>query len=314
MKSFLVSLISLSLTANLFSFDSFQGVNFHVNPSEKDQAHIKINNEFTHVFENDVVLITQGIYKPFLNKKQQYEGTFGFRKFNGNVGFGLNFNYAINNNLGFFAHRLSPGLEMFMGDFHISINYYFAKKELVNFNGIQYRFNSVYDFAINFKPEDKYEFGVFPFINTSSMEWGVNTRFSAFIFDNLELEICPFFTSLNNGVSFSLGFHLGGPKSSKIQSIRKSNTFMAIDRIEKQKDNCWYRIPLIGAPLVSWFGKGKEIKKKLYEEKGKVAAGAAAAITASSLYKYMTGSVATPPPPSPSIPDDLSSAVIRVIQ
>jgi hypothetical protein len=308
MKFFLTTLLSLGLSTNLFAFDSFQGVNFHINPSEKDQVHLKINNEFTHVFENDFVLITQGIYKPFLNKKQQYEGTFGFRKFNGNVGFGLNFNYAINNSLGFFAHRLCPGLEMFVGDFHISINHYFPKKELIDFSGVTYQFNSVYEFAINYKPEEKYEFAVIPFINSSSMEWGVNTRFSAFIFDNIELEVCPFFTSINNGVSFSVGFHLGGPKSSKIQSIRKSNTFMSIDRIEKQKDNSWYRIPLIGAPLVNWFGKSKEIKKKIYEEKGKIAAGAAAAISASSLYKYMRGSL---PTPTPVIPEDLSSAVIR---
>lgn len=308
MKVFLVSLISLVLSANLFSFNSFQGVNFHINPSEKDQAHLKINNEFTHVFENDVVLITQAIYKPFLNKKEQYEGTFGFRKFNGNVGFGLNFNYAINNNLGFYAHRLCPGLEMFLGDFHISINYYFPKKELIEFKGVKYQFNSVYDFAIFYKPEDKYEFGVIPFINTSSMEWGVNTRFSAFIFDHIELEVSPFFTSINNGVCFSFGFHLGGPKSTKIQSIRKSNTFMSIDKIEKQKDNYWYKIPLVGAPLVSWFGKGKDLKKKLYEEKGKIAAGAAAAITASSLYKFVRGSTDLPPTNGHV---DLSSGVIQ---
>ena len=224
-KYVLISIASFFMLNMSFGAESYANLNFRINPTKKDNFHLKLNHEINHVFNNGFVLIGEWNYKPFIDHSHHGETGFGFRKFNGQFGYGANFNYALNSNIGFFAHRVSPGLELFWKNFQISINNYFPLKDVVEFKGFNYKFHTVHEFGITYKPGAKYEFGVFPFYNSSSMKWGINSRISVFINEVIELEALPFYKSSGKGISFSFGVHFGGPKRKKIQSIRKTHEF-----------------------------------------------------------------------------------------
>lgn len=226
MKKIVYLLIALYAISPAFGLDTHRSIHLNLNPSNKDNSHLKLNHQYSYSNESGDVVIFGGHYKPFLDKTHHIETGFGYRKFVNDFGIGANLFYTANNNPGFFAHRFSPGLELFLGAFQLSINQYYPLKKGITSGKSAYDFPVISEFGITFKPSIKYEFGITPSYDHSLRKWGISGHANAFISNSIELGIRPFFMPKGNGISFSIGYVFGGPKSRRTQEIRKSGEFL----------------------------------------------------------------------------------------
>jgi hypothetical protein len=194
-------------------------------PMSPGESSIHVNHQSTIVFDRDDVLIFNVGFKPKLNKSHYSDIGFGYRKFFDIFGFGLNCNAAYANKTGFGAYQLSPGVELYLGHFQISYNHYRPLETKLFRDGTSYTFDVLSDLWITYKPSSKYEFSVVPHFNHSKQIVGISGVASAYVFDQWQVKVRPFYERQNQGVCLSVGFSFGGAKGKINQAIRKQENF-----------------------------------------------------------------------------------------
>ncbi len=220
----LLLIISACLfTASLFGATHHPSVSFNINSNPFSYSHLRINHQSTYISSDDDIIILSALYKPHLNNAHSFEMGIGMRQFSETFGGGVNFFYSTNNNLNFFSHQFSPGFEFFAGPLQFSFNQYHPKFSKIKYKKNRYKFDTISEIGITYKPSPKVEFEVIPFYNHASEQWGCNGRVSGYLSNLIELEIAPFYRRKEKRITFSIGFNFGGPKQKYNQSIRKNH-------------------------------------------------------------------------------------------
>lgn len=217
---------SLFVMSSSFAHLHEPEISVSLDPKDHENSHVSLIHQSTVIFDHEDILIFCGNIKPRLDKSIYSEIGFGYRKFFDSLGFGLNFFASTSNKPGFYTYQLSPGVELFCDHFQLSFNQYIPLEDTKSVKKMDYTFDTLSEMNLTYKPSKKYEFSVGPYFNHSNKKIGVAGAASAFIFDQWQVKVSPFYESKNKGVSLSLGFSFGGAKEKKNQSIRKQESFV----------------------------------------------------------------------------------------
>jgi len=235
MRLFVVLIPFALLASSLFGVDNHTSCNINVTPNKFDYSHLKLEHQISYQTLQDQVYLFDMVYKPYLDKSHHIETGIGARQFFGKYGIGFNLFYAANNNSGYFGHQLNYGFEFFYSRLQFSLNHYKPLFSEFKSNYELIKFPQISEFGITYKPSSKYEFGIYPFFDHSIDKWGAKGRASVFLTNVIELDVSPYYRPDNSGICFSIGYHFGGPKSRKMQAIRKSREFYFISQPVKPK-------------------------------------------------------------------------------
>ena len=227
MKIIKLTLISFAAMFGLLSHEHYQSLSWSSDYNDLNSSQFHLESQSHMVFRDDNFIVSHAAYRPNLNKVHHFEAGFGFRKFFcDTTGFGINLFHEASTRPTFLIHQLSPGFELFYGRFQFSANAYIPlKKEIVRSTGSVFH-HTISEYGITFRPSSRFEFGIFPFFDHKSKEWGYTGNFVATVADSVTFGLNPFYREGNHGCTLSMGVYLGGKKFKRTQPIRKSSMFL----------------------------------------------------------------------------------------
>jgi len=224
-----LAVLSILNLTSLFADYHDPVASFHVDATDykgMPEAHLSFNHQSTFEVEDSTAIILHGLINPYSPKTFHNELGIGFRRLYENFGFGTNIVYAHRNSFGFFNHHIIPGIELFYDHFGLIYNRYVPIKSRVEFEDMKYLFHDVSELSLFYRPSKKYEFSVTPHFNHQTKRVGIRGDISAFVHDNVQLSLTPYFEyNVQKGLKLSVGYHFGGVPKLINHKISKSHDF-----------------------------------------------------------------------------------------
>lgn len=190
------------------------------------QYDLKLKHQSAFELDGCNAIILHALSNPRADKTSHHELGVGFRRMFKNFGFGTNIVYAHFYANSFYNHNFVPGLELFYKDFSIAYNRYLPVKTTIQSGDETYLFHDVSEISISYRLWQKVQIGFTPYFNHQTKRYGYTGSVSTFIFDTIELALTPYCEpQVQHGISFSIGYHLGGAKDKVNAPLSKSHRF-----------------------------------------------------------------------------------------